>query len=177
MFLNFSIDDIGKRFEYQRSGAKWDEVVANMKRYIKHGGYTFDHTIECKICCSVTNMNIYYFPQYFEFMNKEFPGLPVFWNLIYEPWQFSIELLPNPVKEIIRNQLQNFVKTTYKIEEGRTKTIENLITFLNNTIEKDFSGFFTKIEAHDKFRQESFKDTFPEFWEVISAYKPAEVEV
>lgn len=171
VFLNFSIDDIGPRFEYQRKNAKWDEVVENMKRWIRHGGYTEKDTIECKICCSVTNMNIFYFPEYFEFMNKEFPGLPVFWNLIYEPWEYSIEILPEEVKQIVRERLQSFV-STYEMTEKRTKTIDNLITYLNNTIDKPFTGFFEKIARHDRFRKEDFSETFPEFWDIIKDYAP-----
>lgn len=170
VYINFSVDDIGERFEYQRSGAKWDEVVANMKRYLQHGGSTDADTIECKICCSVTNMNIYYFPEYFTFMNDHFPGMPVYWNLVYAPWEFSIELLPESVKEIIRERLRQYVKTSYQPTREKTKTIEDLILFLDNKIDKDFSGFMQKIKRHDDYRQEDFAATFPEWWAVIKAY-------
>jgi hypothetical protein len=175
VFLNFSIDDIGKRFEYQRKGANWDEVVANMKKYIAHGGYEEDSQIECKICCSVSNLNIYYFPEFFEFMNAHFPGLPVYWNLIYDPWEYTVEILPQKVKDIIRARLQNFVKTTYKMNESGTKTIDNLITFLDNSVIRDFSKFFVKTEWHDRYRKESFAETFPEYWQIIKQYAPASI--
>lgn len=32
--IDFSIDDIGERFEYQRFPAKWDEVVSNLKWFV-----------------------------------------------------------------------------------------------------------------------------------------------
>jgi MoaA/NifB/PqqE/SkfB family radical SAM enzyme len=170
VYINFSIDDIGERFESQRSGAKWDEVVANMKSYLKHGGSTDADTIECKICCSVTNMNIYYFPEYFAFMNEHFPGMPVYWNLVYAPWEFSIEILPEPVKEIIRERLRHYVKTSYLPTREKTKTVEDLITFLDNKIDRDFSGFMQKIKLHDDYRQEDFAKTFPEWWAVMQDY-------
>jgi hypothetical protein len=169
--LNFSVDDIGARFEYQRKDAKWSEVVENMKKYISQGGYTAKDVIECKVCCSVTNMNVYYFPEYFDFMNSNFPGLPVYWNLIYEPWEYSIEILPNEVKDIVRTRLKDYVQTTYKMDKKRTKTVEDLIIYLNNSIGKDFSGFFEKIERHDRFRKESFEEVFPEFWGIIKQHK------
>jgi len=172
VFLNFSIDDIGPRFEYQRKGAKWDKVVENMKRYIEAGGFTSEDTIECKICCSVNNMNIYYFPEYFEYMNKHFTGLKVFWNLIYEPWEYSVEILPDEIKDIVRDRLRNYVTATYEMSESNTKTIENLITFLDNKVDRDFRKFFTKVEWHDRYRRESFSDTFPEFWGLIKKYAP-----
>lgn len=171
VYLNFSIDDIGKRFEYQRSGARWDEVVENLKKFTSQGGYNGGDQIECKICCSVTSMNIYYFPEYFEFMNEHFPGLPVFWNLVFQPWQLSIQLLPAEIKELIANRLKNYVQTTYQIEERRTKTIENLISYLQGNDERGFHHFFSHIERHDKYRQENFADTFPEFYAVIEKYR------
>ncbi|MBL7777708.1 MAG: twitch domain-containing radical SAM protein [Chitinophagales bacterium] len=171
VFINFSIDDIGERFEYQRSGAKWDEVVQNMKSYLKHGGHTDADVIEAKICCSVTNMNIWYFPEYFQFMNEHFPGMPVYWNLVYAPHEFSLEILPDQVKEKIRERLRNYVKTSYQPTREKTKTVEDLIIFLENKIDKDFGSFFKKIKQHDEYRQEDFAKVFPEWWEVIKEYE------
>jgi radical SAM protein with 4Fe4S-binding SPASM domain len=171
VYLNLSIDDIGKRFEYQRSGAKWDEVVENMKSFVKHGGYNSGDQMEIKICCSVSAMNIYYFPEYFEFMNEHFPGLPVYWNLVTGPFELSVKLLPAEVKEQIADRLRKYISTTYKMEERRTKTIENLITYLNDREEHDFGYFFKKIEVHDEYRQESFAETFPEFYELIKPFR------
>lgn len=170
VYLNFSIDDIGKRFEYQRNGANWNEVVENLHKFIKHGGYKGDDQIQCKICCSVTSMNIYYFPEYFEFMNAHFPGLPVFWNLVYSPWELSVQLLPREVKEIIADRLKKYITTTYQMEELRTKTIENLISYLNAHDERDFNNFFRNIERHDKYRNENFAEVFPEFYTIIQQY-------
>ena len=110
VFLNFSIDDIGARFEYQRKGGNWDEVIDNMKKFIAHGGYNSWNVIECKICCTVTSMNI-----------------------------------------------------------------ENLITYLDAHEEAQFDEFFSTIARHDKYRQESFQEIFPEFWEVIKQYKPDDI--
>ena len=177
VYLNFSIDDIGARFEYQRKGGKWDEVVHNMKKFISHGGYTSKDVIECKICCTVTSMNIFYFPEYFDFMLKEFPGLPVFWNLLYAPVALSMQILPIEVKAVIKERLKSYVKTSYEMTERRTKTIENLITYLDYHDNVSFNEFFETIARHDKYRQESFQEIFSEFWELIEQYRPAQVEM
>jgi sulfatase maturation enzyme AslB (radical SAM superfamily) len=176
VFLNFSIDDIGARYEYQRNGARWERVVENMRRYIAHGGFTYDSTIEIKICCSVSTFNIFYFPEFFHFMNKEFPGLPVYWNLVYEPWAFSMELLPKAVKDVIKKRLQLFVTTSYQMTESRTKTVQDLITFLDHSLDKDFGEFFRRIEAHDRYRKQSFAETFPEFWKLLEPYRPVSAQ-
>jgi len=175
VYINFSLDDIKERFEYQRNGAKWEEVFRNVKNYIRFGGHSDSDTIEAKICCSVTNINIWYFPEYFAFMNENLPGMPVYWNLVYAPWEFSIEILPDEVKSKIRERLREYVKTTYHMTREKTKTIEDLILFLDNKIDKDFTSFFKKIDIHDAYRKEDFAKTFPEWYDVIKQYEPSKV--
>lgn len=170
VYLNLSIDDIGPRFEYQRSGAKWDEVLQNLTLYTQQGGYLGTDQLEVKICCSVTAMNIYYFPEYFEFMNAHFPGLPVFWNMVYAPAELSMQVFPAEIKKVIEARLRTQVKATYEFQELRTRTVENLISFLNGTISISFQRFFDHVHRHDRFRQESFPDTFPELWSLIRSY-------
>lgn len=170
VYLNFSIDDIGKRFEYQRKGAEWDSVVENMKKYISHGGYGVEDKIQCKICCTVTNMNIYYFPEYFAYMNEHFPGLPVFMNLLYDPWQYSVQILPTDIKDIIRERLRTQVKISYTAHELLTKNAEVLITYLDDEDTRDFADFFKLIKKHDVYRKESFAEIFPEYWGLIQKY-------
>ncbi len=170
VYLNLSIDDIGRRFEYQRSGARWDEVVENLKLYTSQGGYTGSDQLQVKICCSVTAMNIYYFPEYFEFMNAHFPGLPVFWNLVYAPAELSMQIFPAEIKAVIEKRLRTQVQATYEFQELRTRTVENLISFMNGSIDLGFQSFFDHIHRHDRFRHESFAEIFPELWALIRGY-------
>ncbi len=58
----FSIDDIGPRFEYQRSGARWSEVEENLKKVYALTKTEGWKNIDFKICCTVSSLNIYYFP-------------------------------------------------------------------------------------------------------------------
>jgi MoaA/NifB/PqqE/SkfB family radical SAM enzyme len=170
VMLNFSIDDIHERFEYQRDGARFSSVMKNMKKYLSHGGLTLDDQLECKICCSVTNMNIFYFPEYFEFLNENFPGMAVFLNFVFDPWAFSIEILPPEIKKTIRKKLDR-VSASFKMSSERTRTIEEMIRYLDNRSDKNFSEFFNVIERHDLYRKQDFSKTFPEFWEQIQSYR------
>jgi radical SAM protein with 4Fe4S-binding SPASM domain len=172
VYLNFSIDDIGERFEYQRSGAKWKEVFDNLNKYVGSGGFTDTEQLQLKICCSVTAMNIFYFPEYFHFINEHFPGLPVFWNLVFSPAELSMQIFPNAIKDVIANRLRTEVKATYAFEELRTRTVANLVSYLYGENGLNFDSFFSYIERHDKFRQESFEAVFPELWGIIKDYKP-----
>ena len=40
-----------------------------------------------------------------------------------------------------------------------------------SSIDRDFKHFFEKIEMHDRYRKQSFAETFPEYWEVLAPYR------
>lgn len=167
----FSIDDIGPRFEYQRSGANWAGVEANLNKvYALTKTEAWKH-IDFKICCTVSSLNIYYFPEYFDYFNEHFPGLKIFWNLLYDSWELSVQILPDEVKNNIRSRLLK-IKPSFEWDEDNTKTIETLLTYLDYKVDKPFAEFFNHVSRHDNYRQENFAETFPEFWELIAPYKP-----
>lgn len=171
--MYFSIDDIEQRFEYQRSGAKWSEVEQNIAKAYELSRSEKGKNIEFKICCTVSSLNIYYFPEYFEYFGSRFPGLMVFWNLLFDPWRLSVQLLPNDVKRKVKERLENFVKVTYEMSEPETKTIAELITFLEVGLDRPFDEFYRYVHRHDMYRKESFLSVCPEFWSVLEQYCPS----
>src|SRR5690606_29419252 len=173
--MYFSIDDIEKRFEYQRKGAEWNQVVKNLKSAYEFSRSPDGQNMDFKICCTVSSLNIYYFPEFFNFFNQNFPGLKVFWNFLFDPWELSIQALPDEVKEIISKRLQQEITTTYEMREESTKTIQELITFLNHKLDMPFEQFFRHVNRHDVCRKESFSETFPEFWKLIENNKPKDL--
>ncbi|GIV33321.1 MAG: hypothetical protein KatS3mg031_0856 [Chitinophagales bacterium] len=170
--FHFSIDDIGKRFEYQRYGASWKTVEENLHKVYRQSMTPAWKHIEFKICCTVSTLNIYYFPEFFTYLNTHLPGLKVLWNLLYDPWEFSVQVLPPQVKEIVRQRLLT-IRPSYTLSEGETKTMETLIKYLEHQVHKPFEEFFRLVNRHDVYRKESFAETFPEFYQIIQKYKPA----
>lgn len=176
VLLNFSIDDVGHRFEYQRKGANWNKVVENIGRYMAVGGTTDEDRICLKLCCTVSTLNMYYFPEYFETFNRLFPGMRVYWNLLYDPWQLSVQLLPEDIKQVIRERLRQEMDTSYEQTEFGTKTVDTLLTYLDGADDRSFDGFFHHIAKHDAYRKESYQDVFPEFWKHIQDRAPADLK-
>jgi len=62
------------------------------------------------------------------------------------------------------------------MSEQETRTIEELVTFLNEDVEKPFDEFFRYVNRHDTFRQESYPTVFPEFYEVIKSNEPEGID-
>lgn len=176
--MYFSIDDIEKRFEYQRSGAKWSEVENNIRKaYDLSRSDKGKNIIDFKICNTVSILNIYYFPEFFAYFSKNFPGLKIFWNLIFDPWRLSIQILPDEIKSIIKNRLQNYLEITFEMTSEETKTVDELVQYLEFKVEKPFSEFFRYINRHDVYRKESFPLIFPELWALIEKYKPEDIQM
>jgi MoaA/NifB/PqqE/SkfB family radical SAM enzyme len=170
--LNFSIDDIEERFEYQRKGGKWHHTLENIKKYLTSGGTSHKDIIECKICCTVSSLNIFYLPEIFELISNEFPGMAVYLNFLHGPYSLSAKNLPLAVKSIIKNRLiKNKKFLDIQFDAKQTRTLENIIDFLDLESNIPFSEFFNEIQRGDKYRNESFENTFPEFWEIIKSYK------
>jgi MoaA/NifB/PqqE/SkfB family radical SAM enzyme len=170
----FSIDDIGARFEYQRSGASWKDVEKNLNTVYALTKTPAWKNIDFKICCTVSSLNVFYFPEFFEYFNNNFPGLKIFWNLLYDTWELSIQILPNEVKKVIRERLQT-IQPSFEWSEGETKTVNELLTYLDYSVEKPFSEFYRYVNRHDVYRKESFPSVFPEFWQILKPYKPTDV--
>jgi MoaA/NifB/PqqE/SkfB family radical SAM enzyme len=175
--MYFSIDDIEERFEYQRKGAEWAEVVQNIERAYQFSNSLTDRRVEFKICCTVSSMNIFYMPEFFSFFDKNFPSLKIFWNFIFDPWELSIQLLPKEIKKIITNRLNTNIQPSFEMTEDDTRTIEELTTFLNHDIDMPFDGFFEYVNRHDVYRKESFPNVFFEFWQHIKSFKPDNIDM
>jgi organic radical activating enzyme len=56
--IAFSIDDLGKRFEYQRSNAVWDEVECNIQRFRELRNQCSNIQLQC--CSTVNIFNVRY---------------------------------------------------------------------------------------------------------------------
>ena len=98
--IALSIDDLGPRFEYQRTNARWDEVCANLDRFrdLKE----IHSNIVLQICTTVNVFNVYYIDHVAEWIanNRESFNF-VYWNMLHEPGYFSIASLPNNANTLL----------------------------------------------------------------------------
>lgn len=155
--IRFSIDDIEKRFEYQRHPAKWKEVLKNMEKFKNN------NNIKLEIYSVISIFNILYVEELSEFV-KKFGG--THWNIdvLNYPDEFNIKHLPNNVKLSLANK---YTKIKEHIE------IEKIINELQVTHAVDQNwkqNFINKIKLTDKIRNEDFATTFPEMNALIHKY-------
>jgi MoaA/NifB/PqqE/SkfB family radical SAM enzyme len=156
----FSIDDVGARFEYQRTNADWAVVLDNITSF----QYLKDSLPNLRLqCCSTVNVfNVRYIDQLahwialqrFDFM---------YWNIMHDAWYFSIATLPDSAKAQITEHLRSAsVPSKYREEFNR------IIDFMNNGASTD--GFMTnmKIRDLDRKREQNLRDVAPELADILN---------
>ena len=167
VFINFSVDDIFGRFEYQRHNAKWTETLENIKLYQE---YSIKHDVNMRIMLYLTVgiLNVYYIKEFIEEM--EHFGIKILLNMVHYPHHYSIVNLPTPVKDIVKQKLLSI--PDHSLISPYSPTIDNIINFMygHEYDPKLLSLFFKKTATHDEYRKESFEKTFPEINAILSEY-------
>ncbi len=158
--IAISIDDLGDRFEYQRSNASWTEVVFNIDRFrLLREDYA---NIQLQCCATVNIFNIRYIDQLAVWIAEQ--GFDfVYWNMMHDAWYFSIATLPAEAKEALTDHLLTAPIPPQWIEE-----FARIIDFMNNGASTD--GFMTrmKIADLDRKRNTDFAQVCAEMAELIS---------
>ena len=159
--IAFSIDDVGERFEYQRSNANWQEVCANLDRFrdLKE----CHKNIVLQVCTTVNVFNVRYLDQVAQWIdqNKESFNF-VYWNMMHDAWYFSIATLPDDAKAAITEHLRSAdVPPQYRDEFDR------IIDFMNTGASTDGFMLRMKIADLDRKRQQNLRKVEPEFADLI----------
>jgi pyruvate-formate lyase-activating enzyme len=159
--IAFSIDDLGDRFEYQRSNANWLEVCKNLDRFrdLKE----IHSNIQLQICATVNVFNVRYLDQLAVWIDHNSEGFDfVYWNIMHDAWYFSIACLPDSAKTEIAQHLQQAA-----IPEQYRTEIDRIIEFMNRGASTD--GFITrmKIQDLDRKRSQDFAKVAPEMAALI----------
>jgi MoaA/NifB/PqqE/SkfB family radical SAM enzyme len=159
--IAFSIDDIGERFEYQRSNANWQEVCANLDRFRDLKEY--HKNIVLQICTTVNVFNVRYLDQVAQWIDKNKESFNfVYWNMMHDAWYFSIATLPDRAKAAITEHLRSAdVPPQYREEFDR------IIDFMNTGASTDGFMLRMKIADLDRKRQQNMRNVTPEFADLI----------
>ena len=159
--IAFSIDDIGERFEYQRTNANWPKVCANLDRFrdLKE----CHKNIVLQVCTTVNVFNVRYLDQVAQWIDKNKESFNfVYWNMMHDAWYFSIATLPDTAKAGITEHLRSAdVPSEYREEFDR------IIDFMNTGASTDGFMLRMKIADLDRKRQQNLREVEPEFADLI----------
>jgi organic radical activating enzyme len=159
----FSIDDVGARFEYQRTNADWAVVLNTITsfQYLQ----TQMPNLQLQCCSTVNIFNVRYIDELAHWIALQKFDF-VYWNIMHDAWYFSIATLPDAVKAALTEHLRSAdVPPQYREEFDR------ITDFMNRGASTD--GFMTrmKIADLDRKRNQDFAVVSPEMAELIEYVK------
>jgi MoaA/NifB/PqqE/SkfB family radical SAM enzyme len=162
--IAFSIDDVGSRFEYQRSNAVWTEVQANIERFKEMRSRTSN--IQLQVCTTVNVFNVYYLENVADWIaNQGFDF--VYWNMMHEAYYFSISTLPETAKAIIEHHLSQA-----KVDDSTRREFVKIREFMNNGVSLDGNILRMRVADLDRKRQQNLADVEPELAKLIDYAGP-----
>jgi MoaA/NifB/PqqE/SkfB family radical SAM enzyme len=157
--FNFSIDDIGERFTYNRHPGKWEEAVANINAIRTHN---WKISTKFTAICTIGNLNIFYLPELLDAVEEL--ELPYFLNTVFGPEYYDITFLPTTIKKKIVEKLKTYKDIT------KIQFLINMLASPENLDHWEDFKFWTR--AKDEYRKENFAQTYPEFYNVCKEADP-----
>ena len=160
--LAFSIDDVEKRFEYQRHPATWDNVSKNIHKFFKCGL----NNLSTQICTTINFFNIHYLD---ELAEQVYEWNPDFWhiNILHWPVEFDVQMLPIDVKLKIKDKLQRC-----KIYQ---KELQSAVNYMLHPPQRELDNYkkilYHKIKEIDAIRDENFAEVFPTLNNLLGIYE------
>jgi MoaA/NifB/PqqE/SkfB family radical SAM enzyme len=152
--IAFSIDDVGRRFEYQRTNAVWSEVCCNIEQFKKMRARNKNITLQ--VCCTVNIFNVLYLADVASWIDQQDFDF-VYWNMLHDaPW-LSIAHLPAVAKmQIAEHLAQQTFPPEYQAE------IEKIVEFMHLGTSTDGTELIKNISQLDARRNESLYTVAPE---------------
>ena len=143
--LDISIDDIGDRFEYQRNGGKWHEVVKNIRRFNQERRPNF----KTQVSTAVSIMNVLYLPELYEWYRAE--NFDDWWiNIVWTP-AYCINSMTQSAKELVLDRLTNYNFDNYQSQ------IDVIISMIEHSNPSSGVEFANKIKNIDLIRSQDLR--------------------
>lgn len=162
--IAFSIDDVGARFEYQRTNADWAMVNEHLDLFRDMRARL--PNIELQVCSTVNVFNVMYLEVLAHWIDQQAFDM-VYWNMMHEAYYFSIGTLPEPAKKIAAERL-----AAAKVSGKHREEFDRIIRFMQQAVSLDGNILRMKIEDLDWKRNQDLRTDHPELAEAIGYAGP-----
>jgi hypothetical protein len=157
--IAFSIDDVGSRFEYQRSNAVWTEVCENIQQFRHMRDRLLNMSLQ--VCCTVNVFNVLYLEDVAAWIAQQDFDF-VYWNLMHDAYYFSIATLPESAKLNIARRLSQA-----QVDSRTRKEFDQIQQFMMAGTSLDGFILRMKIADLDRRRQQDLRSVQPELAELL----------
>jgi hypothetical protein len=146
ILLNFSIDGVGKRFEYLRYPLQWNRVEQNMLRL----NCEAPDNVRCKVNHTLSSLNIWYYQEFDHWFKQNFANDQYHrgWTLtvspangILSPQTAGVNLAAKVKQKYVDQALSKVIERT---TEHNTKLVE-FLTAIDQRRGLDWQTVFSEI--------------------------------
>lgn len=163
-----SIDDVDRRFEYQRWPAKWNKINENILNYKKHSN------LNLEFYPTVSVLNVVTVDKFLERLSEY--DIPItFNNFIHEPKVLSVKNLPEDIKKQVIDYISDVDFTRFNFNNVYADPKQALINFIELNNDEGYKLNLNEYQSHltesmkifDDQRKTDMKDYLPEFYGMI----------
>lgn len=157
--IAISIDDVGARFEYQRTNAVWREVCENIESFRRLRSRS--KNVKLQVCSTVNVFNIFYLETLAKWIDRqEFDY--IYWNMLHEILYFNVASLPRKAKDMAIHRLE-----TATVRDFHRCEFDKIVDFVNNGESLDGGLLRTKIADLDLKRNTNLMTDHPDLARAI----------
>ena len=155
--IAFSIDNVGARFEYERYGADWNEVQANLVKFNELRSLK----LSTQLCTTMNIQNVYYLPELCDWISTQTFD-HIYFNMLHDPWHMCISKMTPQAQELVINRL-----TSHEFSSKHRAEVLRIVQFIRNGQGSDGQEFLRSMQITDNYRKQSFLDTHKEIAEAM----------
>jgi len=150
--IAFSVDNVDKKFEYERYGANWNQVNQHIDEV--HELRRNQSNITTQLCFTVNIQNVYYLDELLNWADtKHFDN--IYFNILHGPEFMCVQNLTHSAKKLVIDKLSN-IKWSNNFYADQ---INQIINFIKNGPASDGKDFLTRMKQTDNYRNQSFLNT------------------
>lgn len=166
--LGLSIDAGWEQLYYIRSGAKWDNILENLKYIIKKCPHAF-----VQLSATISILNAFHISKLHKFLVEEkiLQINNVFFNILTYPLHYSLTALPKTIKKEVEHHWQDYENwaVSMKCEKYLIHEINKVIKYMNTDDHShELINFKKETEFKDTIRNESFNTIFSELTSLLN---------
>lgn len=148
--IYFSIDDVGQRFEYQRTGAKWNNIIQNIGWYKRNmpNNHMFN------INCVWGYLNLYYLDELWDWYQETLPT-----NRYGDPCRLILQKAIGPF------EIKHLGPAVLVRLQEKFSSNQSLLSLLGDIKSSNDSHdlFWKHVKKIDRVRGNDFRDICPEW--------------
>jgi|LauGreDrversion4_2_1035121.scaffolds.fasta_scaffold133128_2 MoaA/NifB/PqqE/SkfB family radical SAM enzyme len=185
--IGFSLDGVGKRFNYLRYYADWDAVKNNVTSWKEKTKHLKDNQIFFEVCATISILNVLYVFEIIDYVIEN--EITLYVAFVHNPKHLHIGYIPDHIKLVIIERLSTELeKRTLDLNNDQTldesqknyrrriiyqaEKVINMLKLprLDDDLEP-WEIFIKQTNDLDVLRNESFAETFPELEELYKIKK------